>query len=235
MQNNFGFRFKFKFGFINLLLFLQNIKYGYAFNYPYNLLGEWSISYQNPITYINDIDNLNDDNLNDKYNFNKKYNRNINLESYIKIYPSKIQISTRKDYAGGIITFQKEFYGSYNLYSQLDDKKSKIDIHLEKQIDIIKSILGINLGGKINVKEVQSPIEIEVLSISNTVIVLLITGYIYKYKFIKEEVLLMRLCQNKNNYSKPINIILISNLIGYIITHLYDGLLDFIEKHFPHI
>lgn len=200
-------------------------------SYPYKLLGEWIISYQ-------------------------KQDKN-NLNSYIKIYPTKLHISTVKDLAGGIITLQKEFYGKYNLYTELENKKSKISIDLDKEIDIIKSVLGISLGSKlikklscpknskninknlkninninplIRIQEGHIPLEIEILSISNTIIILSITGDIYKYKFNNEEVLLMRLCQTKQNSSKPINIILISNLIGYVITHLYDNILLIIEK-----
>ena len=144
-------------------------------NFPYNLLGQWSISYQKQ-----------------DYNY---------LNSYIKIYPTKIQISTRKELLGGICTQQKEFYGKYTLYSELETQKTKININLEKEINVIKSLFGISLGSKmsknselkksinpfIQIKEENIPLEIEVLSISNTIIILLITGSIYKYSFYKAQ------------------------------------------------
>jgi len=187
---------------IFLLIIIFNINFVNSLLFPYNLWGKWNVNYQ--------------------FNNKNKYTTDIS------IYSSNLQINKRQELLGGIIIYNTRLTGSFYPCSDLNTKTKKIIIKLYKKNYIINSIFGI----KINIqtheikKKIRGSMYIDIIDYSDDIIIFNLygtfTGYLNKKQFALTRI-------NNNNIFEnitPLNLILITQFVGFITTHFYDSLLD---------
>jgi len=173
-------------------------------NYPYNIWGSW---------HINFLD------------------KNLPKNSVIKIFPSKIEIITTKDILSGVILMEKEYKCKYNLEKK--SVKPEIKLNFEKEVNQIHSLLGVELKINKSIKNIENDLKINIIYANSESIVILLNGSINKFTFNDTEVILSKI-KIKNNDIIPINILIIGNIIGYTMNHIYDSIFDDIQNLLLH-
>lgn len=185
-------------------------------SYAYRLWGDWRLSVENRANTIQG-------------------------EVLIKIFPRDIKILVRKEFIGGIATCQKELYGRYSLYSDVETRQTFINVHLENQMSTIDSILGIQLRlRKEQQKRVRGRLLAKLLYQSQDIIALDVTNNIQKCDHGGDknyECLLSRVDSSLMGSafpSTPINFFLIGQFVGFATSHSMDFILFLVRKFFFH-
>jgi hypothetical protein len=150
----------------------------------------------------------------------------------VRIFPREVQIMIRKEYVGGVITCQKELYGHYNLFSDVDTRQTFMNVHLENQMRTIDSILGVQVRfRKEEQKRVRGRLSAKVLYQSQDIIALEVSNRIQKcdqWSGKSYECLLSRV-EASNGESTPVNFFLIGQFVGFVSSHTLDFTLSAIR------
>jgi len=179
--------------------------------YAYRLWGQWKLSVEDR-------------------------SRNIPGEVSVKIYPRDLQIQIRKEFVGGVLTCQKELYGRYSLYSDVESKQTYINVHLENQMRTIDSILGIQIRlKKEEQKRVRGRLTAKVLYLSQDIIALEVSNRIKKcdqWSGKSYECLLSRIDPSigEGSPSTPMNFFLIGQFVGFATSHTLDFTLSVLRS-----
>jgi hypothetical protein len=194
---------------ITMMILFDGIRESWG--YAYRLWGQWKLSVEDR-------------------------NKNIPGEVSVKIYPRDLQIQIRKEYVGGVLTCQKELYGRYSLYSDIESKQTYINVHLENQISTIDSILGIQIRlKKEEQKRVRGRLTAKVLYLSQDIIALEVSNRIKKcdqWNDKNYECLLSRVdsITGEGSPSTPMNFFLIGQFVGLATSHTFDFTLSVIRS-----
>lgn len=175
--------------------------------YPYRLLGDWKVS---------------------SYDLHSK--RAVNAR--VHIYPQTVQINLKQDLLGGILTCQKELSGTYSWFSDVDTQQQKMHVAIQLEVHTIDSFLGVEMRVQKEKTTIRGRMLVTILDCTTDVVVLSTENYIRDCSQKKsQEFLLTRIHPSFVDPSvTPINLLLIGQFVGFLVYHLYDGILTVLRS-----